>query len=324
MQNEQDPCLKYRYTSGMRLAQFALRRLARLGITVVLIASIVFFIVRVLPGDPASVIAGIDADLAAVENIREQLGLADPLVVQFARWLWSALRFDFGLSLISSEPAMALVLQRLPLTFALAMMGFTVALVIAVPLGVASAVNRWGPVDYLGMAVSQLGMAIPGFWLGILLLLLFSVRLRWFPLFGADSFSHLVLPSIALGASRGALLLRYVRTATIEEFGREYVTTARAMGFRPASIRYRHVLRNALLPVITIAAIQFGYLLGGTIIIEQVFSLPGLGRLLLSAIQQRDFAVIQAGVVFVAVAFSLVNFAADLLYHMVDPRIRPA
>ena len=307
---------------GMRLLQFVLRRLARLALTVFLIATIVFFLVRVLPGDPAAVIGGIDADPEYVEAIREELGMNVPLPVQYVNWIWDALRFDFGDSFFSREPAMALILDRFPLTLALAVLAFTLSLAIAIPLGVLSAVHRWRFVDFLGMVYSQLGMAIPGFWLGILLLLLFAVRLQWFPLFGADSFAHLVLPAVALGLGRSALLTRYVRSATINELAMEYVLTAESMGFAQTSIRYRHVLKNALLPVITIAAIQFGYLLGGTIIIEQVFSLPGVGRLLLSAIQQRDFAVIQAGVVFVAVAFSLVNFLADILYSVADPRIR--
>lgn len=306
----------------MRMLAFLRRRLVRLAVTVLIITTLVFFLVRVLPGDPAAVIAGIDADPSAVDAIRTRLGMDEPLVVQYLDWLWSALRLDFGTSFFSREPAMRLILERFPLTLGLALLSFGFALLVAIPVGVLSAVHRWGPIDYLGMVYSQLGMAVPGFWLGILLLLLFAVRLPWFPLFGADSFRHLVLPAIALGLGRSALLVRYVRAATLEELGREYVVTAESMGLRRRSIRYRHVLTNALLPVITIAGIQFGYLLGGTIIIEQVFSLPGVGRLLLSAIQQRDFAVIQAGVVFVAVVFSLVNFLADLLYSVVNPRIR--
>jgi peptide/nickel transport system permease protein len=306
----------------MTLALFVLRRLARLVLTVFVIATIVFFLVRVLPGDPAAVMAGLDADTGSVEAIREQMGMNEPLLVQYLEWLWRALRFDFGTSFFSRDSAMGLILERFPLTLALALMGFVFSMLIAIPLGVFSAVHRWGPLDYLGMIYSQIGMAVPGFWLGIVLLLVFAVRLQWFPLFGADSFGHLILPAVALGTGRSALLTRYVRSATIDELGREYVTTAESMGFRRSSIRFRHVLRNALLPIITIAAIQFGGMLGGTIIIEQVFSLPGVGRLLLSAIQQRDFAVIQAGVVFVAVIFSLVNFTADVLYSVADPRIR--
>lgn len=306
----------------MRMLGFVRRRLLRLVLTVFIIATIVFFMVRVLPGDPAAVIAGIDAGPEVVAEIQTQLGMDRPLIVQYLEWLWRALRFDFGISAFSGEPAMGLILGRLPLTLTLAVMALLFALAIAIPVGVLSAVHRWSVVDYFGMVYSQFGMAVPGFWLGILLLMLFSVRLQWFPLFGADSMFHFVLPTVALGLGRSALLVRYVRSSTLEELGREYVVTAESMGFRRTSIRYRHVLKNALLPVITIAGIQFGYMLGGTIIIEQVFSLPGLGRLLLSAIQQRDFAVIQAGVVFVAVIFSAVNFLADVLYSTVNPRIR--
>ena len=306
----------------MKILRFIGRRFGRLVLTVLTMTTIVFFLVRVLPGDPAAVVAGIDADPETVEAIRIRMGMDEPLALQYVEWLWRALRFDFGRSFFSQEPAMRLILARFPLTFLLAIMGFLLSLAVAIPVGVLSAVHRWGPVDYAGMIFSQFGMAIPSFWLGILLLLLFSVRLRWFPLFGADSFRHLVLPAIALGVGRSALLVRYVRSSTLEELEREYVLTARSMGIRRSSIRYRHVLKNALLPIITIAGIQFGYLLGGTIVVEHVFSLPGVGRLLLSAIQQRDFAVIQAGVVFVAVIFSLVNFLADILYTVVDPRIR--
>ncbi len=306
----------------MKLTRLIGSRLGRLVVTVFLIATIVFFLVRVLPGDPAAVIAGIDADAQTVETIRESLGMHENVVVQYLTWLWDALRFDFGTSLYSGESAMGLILRRFPLSLALAALAFVFALAVAIPVGVLSAVHRWGPLDYAGMVYSQLGMAVPSFWLGILLLMFFSVRLTWFPLFGADSFRHLVLPAVALGLGRSALLVRYVRSSTLEELGREYVLTAESMGFTERSIRYRHVLKNALLPVITIAGIQLGYMLGGTIIIEQVFSLPGVGRLLLTAIQQRDFAVIQAGVVFVAVIFSVINFTADILYAVVNPRIR--
>ncbi|MFP4114610.1 MAG: ABC transporter permease [Spirochaetota bacterium] len=306
----------------MKLVRFVRRRLLRLILTVFIIATMVFFLVRVLPGDPAAVIAGLDADPDSLAAIRAQQGLDRPLVVQYLDWLWSALRFDFGRSFFSNEPAMALIMRRLPLTLLLSLLAFVASVAIAVPLGVLSAVHRWGPIDYAGMVFSQFGMALPGFWLGILLLLVFSVHLRWFPLFGADSLRHLVLPAVALGLGRSALLVRYVRSSTLEELGKDYVVTAEAMGIPRSSIRYRHVLKNALLPVITIAGIQLGYMLGGTILIEQVFSLPGAGRLLLTAIQQRDFAVIQAGVVFLAVAFSFVNFLADVLYTVVNPRIR--
>ncbi|TFH05202.1 MAG: ABC transporter permease [Spirochaetales bacterium] len=308
----------------VRLAGFLGRRVGRLILTVLIITTLVFFLVRVLPGDPASVIAGVDADPADVAAIRNRLGMDRPVAIQYLEWLWGALRLDFGESFFSGQPAMSLVLERFPLTLSLAVMAFGLSLVIAIPLGVVSAVHKWRAVDYVGMVYSQLGMAIPGFWLGILLLLLFAVRLGWFPLFGADSFAHLVLPAVALGVGRSALLTRYVRSSMIEELGKEYILTAESLGLSRRSIYYRHALINALVPVITVAGIQFGSLLGGTIIIEQVFSMPGVGRVLLSAIQQRDFAVIQAGVVFIAVIFSSANFLADILYSVANPRIRVA
>jgi peptide/nickel transport system permease protein len=306
----------------MRLLGFLGRRLARLVLTVFVIASLVFFVIRVIPGDPAALIAGLDSQSADVDAIRARLGLDQPLVVQYLQWLFDTLRFDFGQSFFSNEPAMAIVLARLPLTLLLATLAFLFSILVALPLGVLSAVRKWSYLDYFGMVYSQLGMAIPSFWLGILLLLLFSVRLSWFPLFGTGSIVHFVLPAIALGVARSALLTRYVRSAMLEELGREYVVTARAMGLPPARVLYRHALVNALIPVITVAGIQFGGMLGGSIIIEQVFSLPGVGRVLLSAIRQRDFAVVQAGVVFLAIVFSGVNFVADILYSTVNPRIR--
>jgi peptide/nickel transport system permease protein len=285
----------------MRLLGFLGRRLARLVLTVFVIASLVFFVIRVIPGDPAALIAGLDSQSADVDAIRARLGLDQPLVVQYLQWLFDTLRFDFGQSFFSNEPAMAIVLARLPLTLLLATLAFLFSILVALPLGVLSAVRKWSYLDYFGMVYSQLGMAIPSFWLGILLLLLFSVRLSWFPLFGTGSIVHFVLPAIALGVARSALLTRYVRSAMLEELGREYVVTARAMGLPPARVLYRHALVNALIPVITVAGIQFGGMLGGSIIIEQVFSLPGVGRVLLSAIRQRDFAVVQGGVGFFAI-----------------------
>ena len=296
--------------------------MARLAATVLVISSVVFFVLRVLPGDPAAVVAGLDATPQELARLRTRFGTDRPLAVQYVDWLWDTLRLDLGTSLIADAPVRQLILQRLPLTLALAGMGFVISLALAVPLGVLAAIKRWTAWDYTAQIVAQLGMALPGFWLGIMLLLLFSVTLGWFPLFGTGSLGHLILPAVALGAARGAVLLRLVRASMIEELSRDYVITARAKGMPGSVVYYRHALRNAMLPVITVAALQLGYMLGGAIIIEQVFSLPGLGRLLLSAIYQRDFPVIQGGVIFVALVFSSINFVADLLYSVVNPRIR--
>jgi peptide/nickel transport system permease protein len=299
-----------------------LKKFGRLILTVLLISTIVFVVIRVIPGDPALVIAGIDASQSDIDAIRAKLGTDKPIITQYALWVWSVLRLDFGNSMISGQPVTRLILERFPLTLSLALLGIVISIFIAIPLGVISAVKRWSFWDYAGMGFSQIGMAVPSFWLGILLLLLFSVKIKLFPLFGSGSFKHLILPAVSLGIARAAVLLRLTRASMTEELSKEYVVTARSKGLTERMVNYKHALKNALLPVITIAGIQLGYMLGGAIIIEQVFSLPGLGRLFLFAIYQRDFPLIQGGVIFVAFIFSLINFIVDMLYSLLNPKIR--
>ena len=306
----------------MRLILFSLKRLGRLLLTVLLISTIVFFVIRVIPGDPALVIAGTDASREDIAALRAKLGTDQPLGLQYGRWVIAVARLDFGVSLSTGQPVTQLVLERFPLTLTLALLGLVISVALAIPLGILSAVRRWSAWDYVGMAFSQVGMAVPGFWMGILLLLLFAVKIRLFPLFGANSLRALVLPAISLGFARAAVLLRLTRASMVEELSREYVVTARAKGLTERTVKYRHALKNALLPVVTMAGIQLGYMLGGAVIIEQVFSLPGLGRLFLTAVYQRDFPLIQGGIVFIALAFTLINFAVDILYSILNPRIR--
>jgi len=299
-----------------------LKKFGRLILTVLLISTIVFVVIRVIPGDPALVIAGIDSSQSDIDAIRVKLGTDKPIFSQYVQWVWDVLRFNFGDSMISGQPVTRLILERFPLTLSLALLGILISIIIAIPLGVISAVKRWSFWDYTGMGFSQIGMAVPSFWLGILLLLLFSVKIKLFPLFGSGSFKHLILPAISLGIARAAVLLRLTRASMAEELSKEYVVTARSKGLTERMVNYKHALKNALLPVITIAGIQLGYMLGGAIIIEQVFSLPGLGRLFLFAIYQRDFPLIQGGVIFVAFIFSLINFVVDMLYSLLNPKIR--
>ena len=306
----------------MKLLIFASRRLGRLLLTIFLISTIIFFVIHIIPGDPALVVAGMDATQEAIDAIRAKLGTDQPLPAQYLQWLWKVVRFDFGESLISGQSVIKLVFQRFPLTLSVAVLGILISIIIAIPLGVISAVKRWSLWDYSGMAFSQIGMAIPSFWLGIMLLLIFAVKIPIFPLFGSGSIVHLILPAISLGIARAAIILRLTRASMIEELSKEYVITARAKGLTERMVKYKHALKNALLPVITITGIQLGYMLGGAIITEQVFSLPGLGRLFLTGIYQRDFPLIQGGVVFVAIIFSLINFTVDILYSVLNPRIR--
>jgi peptide/nickel transport system permease protein len=291
-------------------------------LTVLLISTIIFLVIRVIPGDPALVIAGIDATESDISAIRIKLGTDRSLPAQYIQWIWGILRFDFGRSMISGQPVSQLILERFPLTLTLALMGMMLSIFVAIPLGVISAVKRWSIWDYFGMILSQVGMAIPSFWLGILLLLILSVKVKLFPLFGSGTIKHLILPAISLGIARAAVLLRLTRASMLEELSKEYVITARSKGLTEHMVNYKHTLKNALLPVVTIAGIQLGYMLGGAIIIEQVFSLPGLGRLFLFGVYQRDFPLIQGGVMFVAFIFSFINFVVDMLYSFLNPKIR--
>lgn len=306
----------------MKLLLFLVRRLGRLLLTLLLISTIIFFVIRVIPGDPALIVAGLEASPEALAAIRAKLGTDQPLAVQYVQWLWKLVRLDFGTSLITGQRVTALIAERFPLTLSLALLGILISILIAIPLGVLSAVKRWSAWDYLGMALSQLGMAIPSFWLGIMLLLLLAVKVPLFPLFGSGSLVHLILPAVSLGFARAAIILRLTRASMVEELSKEYVITARAKGLTERMVKYKHALKNALLPVVTVTGIQLGYMLGGAIITEQVFSLPGLGRLFLYGIYQRDFPLVQGGVIFVAAVFSLINFAVDILYSVLNPRIR--
>jgi peptide/nickel transport system permease protein len=308
---------------------YLIRRLFTAFITVLVVATVVFFILRMIPGDPAELILGIEAPAERVQEIRMLLGLDRPLYQQYLHWLKDVCLGDFGRSLRSNDTVLSLLLQRLPVTFWVALLALCLSVAIALPLGIFSALRPWSWIDLVSLFIGQLGLAVPSFWFGILLILLFSVKLQWLPLIGYVNFSespaewlrHLLLPAFALGFIRTAILTRMIRISMLEELGKDYVTVARSKGLQESVIILRHTLRNALLPVITIAGMQLGYLLGGAIIIEQIFGLPGIGRLLLAAISNRDFPVVQGGVVFLAIVFTGLNLLIDLLYGLLNPRI---
>jgi peptide/nickel transport system permease protein len=304
------------------MGKLILRRTLRLTATVLLTAVLVFVALRVVPGDPALVIAGMDATPQDVQRIREALGTDRPLGVQMLDWFGDLVKLSLGTSLATGEDVGALILARLPVTVTIALLAMALAALIALPLGIASAQGRRGGMaDNIADFISQTGMAIPGFWFGILLLLVFAVKLPIFPLFGADTPLHFVLPAMALGFGHSAMLLRMTRASIFEELSKEYVLAARARGLSRRRILYGHVLRNALPPVIALAGLQFGGLLGGAVVIEQVFSIPGLGRLLLTAVNQRDFNVVQGCVLCFALVFSVTGWLADVLAAAANPRI---
>ncbi|MBD3307703.1 ABC transporter permease subunit [candidate division KSB3 bacterium] len=308
---------------------YLLRRGITSLVTVFLVVTLVFFLLRIMPGDPVQQILGLDAPEARVREIRHLLGLDRPIHLQYLTWLKDVCLGNLGTSLRSQESVTSLLFSRLPVTLWLALLASLLALAIAFPLGIVSALRPWSWIDVFSLFAAQVGLAVPSFWLGILLILLFAVKLEWLPLLGYVNFSespvewlrHLILPAFALGCIRAAILTRMIRTAMLEELGKEYVVVARAKGVKEYAVILHHALRNALLPVITIAGLQIGYLLGGAIIIEQIFGLPGVGRLLLSAILGRDFPVVQGIVVFIALAFTGLNFVIDMLYGLLNPKI---
>lgn len=298
--------------------------------TLFFVSVLVFAVVRVLPGDPALIIIGTEGSPEAAARLRGAMGLDRPLAVQYAEWMGRALRGDLGRSIQYDVPVSSLIASRLTVSLPLTLMAAVIMSGLAVPLGVFAATRqrRWG--DYAAMIVSQLGVAIPGFWAGLLLILFFSVRLGWFQSGGFDGWGQgvgpalksLLLPAVALGLFQFAVLTRTTRSAVLEVLHQEYVKTARAKGVAERGVVFRHALRNAMIPIITVAGVQLGQLMAGSIILESVFYLPGLGRLALGAISARDLPVVQGVVLFVASTIVVINFAVDILYGFLDPRIR--
>jgi peptide/nickel transport system permease protein len=307
-----------------------LRRAAAFLATLFVVSLLVFTVVRVLPGDPALLIMGMEASPEAAAALRRAMGLDRPILVQYGEWLGGALRGDLGRSIQYDVGVGRLVLSRLAVTLPLTMLAGAFMILTAVPLGVYAATRQGRPGDYLAMLLSQLGIAIPSFWAGLLLILLFAVRLGWLPAGGFDGWGAgfwrgiraLLLPAFALGVVQAAILTRTTRAAVLEVLRADHVRTARAKGLDDRTVTWKHVLRNALLTIVTIVGLQLGALLAGSIVLENVFYLPGLGRLALGAIGARDLPVVQGVVLFVAVTVVTLNFVVDVLYAVLDPRIR--
>ena len=312
------------------MADFLIQRSVISLITLFLITVIVFLGVRMIPGDPARVMAGTDADAAGLEEIREKYGLRDPIPVQYARWLGLALRGDLGESIRTRDSVLRLVGQKLPITLQLAAYSIVVALVIAIPVGVLAAVRRNTAWDYVASSVSLCGVSIPNFWLGIMLILLLSVRLQWLPASGFVSpfedpwgnTQRLLMPAVVLGSALAAVLMRQTRNSMIEVLSADYIRTAYAKGLRTGVVVFRHAIRNGLIPVITIFGLQLGALIGGAVVTEQIFVVPGFGRLILEAVFTRDYPVVQGVVLITASAYVLINLLVDVSYSLLNPRIR--
>ena len=287
------------------------------------VATAVFVILH-LSGDPTALMLPPDARPEDAARLRHAFGFDRPLPVQYADFMWGLIRGDFGMSIRFQQPAMGLVLERVPATLLLATSGLAFAMVLALPVGILSAARRGTWIDSLGMAVALLGQSVPVFWLGLMLILIFAVGLHWLPSLGGGGADHLVLPTISLGMFSAAATARMLRAGLTEVLEQEYIRTARAKGLRERAVLLRHAVRNALIPVITMLGLQFGALLGGALVTETIFAWPGMGRLLVQAIYNRDYPLAQAAILWLAFIFVVVNLVVDLLYATLDPRIRLA
>jgi peptide/nickel transport system permease protein len=300
---------------------FLLRRLLQ-SLVVLLGVSFVVFAILYLTGDPALVLLPPDASPEDVLRFREIMGFNDPFFVQYGRFLKGALQGDFGQSVRHGEPAFGLVLERMPATFELAGAALLLALCLAIPAGIVSAVRRNSPLDYVSTVVALFGQSLPTFWLGIMLILVFSVRFNLLPSSGRGTLEHLVLPAITLGLFTTARITRLTRSGMLEVLNQDYIRTARAKGVSDSPVVWKHALKNAAIPIVTIVGIELGTLLGGSVITETIFAWPGVGRLSVQAIANRDYPVVQAAVFLLATTFVVVNLVVDLIYTYLDPRIR--
>jgi peptide/nickel transport system permease protein len=311
------------------VTRYLLRRIGQAVIVLFGVSLAVFSIIHLVPGDPVRLALGTRFNQETYDALVARAGLDDPLVVQYVNWLGNALTGDLGVSFRSGRPVTELILERLPATLSLAFGAIVVALLIALPLGLISALRPRSAVDYVATFISQAGISIPDFWLAIVAILVFSLTLSWLPSSGYvaltdDPFQwarHLVMPAVVVGTVSGAILTRFVRSSALEALGQDYTRTARAKGLPRRVVVNRHVLRNALVPVITVTGIQLAYLLSGVVVVEVVFAWQGLGQLALQAVETRDYPLLQGAVLLFALFFLVVNLVVDLLYALVDPRI---
>ncbi|MEO8754204.1 MAG: ABC transporter permease [Casimicrobiaceae bacterium] len=312
------------------MSTFLTRRLATIVPTLLFVTILIFGLQQLLPGDPAIVLAGEDRDPSVVAYLRDKLHLDQPLPVRYAYWLGGVLHGDLGESMRMQKPVTALIAQKLPVTLELAALAIVIALAIGIPAGIVSAVAKGTAWDYAANAVALWGLSTPNFWLGIMMILLFSVSLGWLPASGYVSpfedlrgnLAAMIMPAFVLGNAIAAVLMRHTRSAMLQVLSSDYVRTARAKGLSEHVVILKHALRNALTPIITLGALELGTLLSGAVLTEQVFSIPGFGKLIVDAVFNRDYAVVQGVVLFTATAYIVLNLLADIAYFLVNPRLR--
>lgn len=303
--------------------KYVFRRLLLMIPVILGVTFIIFSMMYFTPGDPARIILGESAKAEDVARLRDELGLNDPYFVQFGNYVKKAvLEQDIGNSYATKRPVVTEITDRFPTTLKLAALSIVIAVAIGIPVGIVSATKQYSLFDNISMVLALMGMSMPNFWQGLLLILFFSVYLGWLPSSGFSSFKHMILPAVTIGTSTIAVIARMTRSSMLEVIRQDYIRTARAKGQVESKVINHHALKNALIPIITVVGIQFGYLLSGAVLTESIFAVPGVGRLMVTSIKERDFPVVQGSVLFIAVAFSLVNLMVDILYAFVDPRIR--
>jgi ABC-type dipeptide/oligopeptide/nickel transport system permease component len=304
------------------MIQYIFKRLTMLIPVLLGVTVVSFSLLQIVPGDPAVLLAGEDANPEFIEAVRREYGFDQPVYIQYFRFISHAVRGDFGISIRNREPVVNLLMQRFAFTVQLSFLSIIIAAFIGLIAGVISATRQYSIFDNLSMMGALFGISMPIFWLGLLLMLIFSVNLRWFPAGGSGGLKYLILPAIALGAASAAVIARMTRASMLEVIRQDYIRTARANGLREWVVIYKHALKNAMIPVITVFGLEFGYMLGGAVLTETVFSLPGVGRLMVEGIFQRDYAVVQSAMLLVASTFVLVNLLTDIAYALFDPKIR--
>ncbi len=304
------------------MLKYVIKRILLMIPVLIIMSLFVFMIFYFAPGDPVSRIAGPNATPEVYESIKKKYGLDQPFIVQYLRFAKSVIEGDLGISILQERPVIEMIRERLPVTLQIGLLGFLVTFAIAIPAGVIAAVKKNTDVDYLCMTGSLVGIAIPTFWLGMLLLYVFAYKLRWFPISGDGTARQLVLPSFAIGLTNAAITARMVRSSMLEILKQDYVRTARSKGLSEKIVVYRHALKNALIPVITLMGLRLGWIIGGSVALEIIFSIPGIGRLLVDSILARDYPVVQGAIIVLTSSIILANVLADILYTVVNPRIR--
>ena len=306
----------------MNMHKYVLKRILLLIPVLLGVSLLVFAIMSLTPGDPAQLILGENAPKEAVLKLREEMGLNDPFFMQYFRFVKNAIMGDFGRSYTTGREVFGEIFARFPNTLILAVIGIIISVCIGIPIGIMSATRQYSFLDSFSMVIALLGVSMPVFWLGLMLILTFSVKLGWLPSGGFDGLKSIILPAVTLGVGSAAIITRMTRSSMLEVIRQDYIRTARAKGVAEKVVINKHALKNALIPIITVVGLQFGHLLGGAVLTESVYSWPGVGRLMVDAIRQKDTPTVLAAVVFLAAAFSVVNLLVDILYAYVDPRIK--